>query len=103
MRGSKPGERRGGRPKGGRNKATKDIQEAARVYTVEALETLASVMRKSESDQARVLAADKLLDRGHGKAKQVLSGDAANPLHMLIGFKDAVRVKLARLANQASD
>lgn len=60
---------------------------AARVYTTEALETLAEVMRKGESDAARVAAADKLLDRGHGKAPQPQTGEGGKGpvavLHMI--------------------
>ncbi len=44
--------------------------EAAQVYTADALIVLASIMHSSDSDAARVAAADKLLDRGHGKPKQ---------------------------------
>lgn len=80
MRGSKPGERRGGRKKGTPNKATADLKAAARVYTAEALKTLASVMRASESDAARVGAAKELLDRGHGKAAQPITGEDGGPL-----------------------
>lgn len=65
-----------GRPKGSLNKATADVKAAAQVYTTEALETLAEVLRKSESDAARVAAAKELLDRGHGKARQALDVDA---------------------------
>ena len=53
-----------GRPKGVPNKATADVKAAAQKYTTDALETLASIMAKSESDAARVAAANALLDRG---------------------------------------
>lgn len=48
---------------------------AAQVYTTEALETLARIMRSGESEAAIVAAADKLLDRGHGKAPQPQTGE----------------------------
>lgn len=73
MRGSKPGERRGGRQKGTPNKATRDLKELAREYTAEALTTLEEVMKASESDAARVAAAKELLDRGYGKAAQTVN------------------------------
>ncbi len=64
-----------GRPKGVPNKATKSLKELARVYTADALTTLAKIMMTSESDTARVSAANALLDRGYGKPSTVLAGD----------------------------
>ena len=69
-RGSKPGERRGGRRKGSRNKIGADVRAAAQQYTAEAVKTLAEIMTNSDSDAARVAATRELLDRGHGKAVQ---------------------------------
>jgi hypothetical protein len=74
-RGSKPGEHRGGRVKGTPNKATSELKDLAREYTAQALETLVGVMTGSESDAARVSAAKEVLDRGYGKASQVISGN----------------------------
>lgn len=68
--GKRPG---AGRPKGALSKATADVKIAAQKYTTEAVDTLAQIMRSGESEQARVQAADKLLDRGHGKAAQSMS------------------------------
>jgi hypothetical protein len=64
-----------GRPKGSMNKATADVKAAAQAFTAEAVETLASIMRASESDAARVAAANAILDRGHGKPKQSIDAD----------------------------
>ncbi len=47
----------------------------AQVYTQEALDTLAKIMRKSESDAARVASIKELLERGHGKAAQPQTGE----------------------------
>lgn len=74
-RGSKPGERRGGRAKGQPNNATKTLKELAREYTADALEALVKVLRESDSDAARVSAANAILDRGYGKPSTVLAGD----------------------------
>ena len=53
-----------------------DIRSYARKFTVEALETLAHVMRQPNSPPAaRVLAANSLLDRGWGKAAQLVAVD----------------------------
>ena len=79
-RGSKPGERRGGRVKGVPNKATASLKEIARQYTTEAVEALVAVLR-DETGAAKVAAAREILDRGYGKASQVLSGDEdGNPI-----------------------
>jgi hypothetical protein len=78
-RGSKPGERRGGRQKNTPNKATASIREIARQYTDEAILTLAEVMRDEEQPApARVSAANALLDRGYGKPSTVLSDEDGN-------------------------
>lgn len=62
--------------------------EAAKVFTTEALETLAAVMRSGESDAARVAAADKLLDRGHGKAPQPQTGEGGKgPIALAISWQ----------------
>lgn len=75
-RGSKPGERRGGRKKGTPNKVTASIRDAAREYTDQALATLVSVMQDKEAPHAaKVSAANSVLDRGYGKASTVISGD----------------------------
>ena len=74
-RGSKPGERRGGRVKGQPNKVQALLKDMAREYTTEALEALVGVLRTSPSDAAKVAAANAILDRGYGKPSQVLNGD----------------------------
>lgn len=79
------GKREGaGRPAGAVNKATDDIKVLARQYTAEALEALVAVVRESESDAARVSAANALLDRGYGKPSQVLSGDENGGPHRFV-------------------
>ena len=64
-----------GRKKGDVNIATKTLKERARLYSEKALQTLVDVCLSSESDAARVSAANSLLDRGYGKAATVLAGD----------------------------
>src|SRR5690349_7990017 len=64
-----------GRKKGSLNRATEEqkatIEQLARSYAPEALETLARVMRDGQSEAARVAAANSLLDRGYGKPRQL--------------------------------
>lgn len=76
-RGSKPGERRGGRVKGVPNKATATIREIAREYTPQAIQTLVNVMAGGEGvpAAAQVAAAKEILDRAYGKAATVVQGD----------------------------
>lgn len=75
-RGSKPGERRGGRKPGVPNKATASLKDVARQYTDDAIATLRTIMQDTQAPHAaRVSAANSILDRGYGKPSQVLSGD----------------------------
>ena len=61
---------------GGRPAILGELREAARGYSQEALEVLASVMRDTEAPPAaRVTAARELLDRGFGKAAQSVEMD----------------------------
>ena len=56
---------------GGRSKALKGLEEAARAHSSKAISTLASVMvDRKQPAQARIAAAVALLDRGHGKPTQ---------------------------------
>jgi len=75
-RGSKPGERRGGRKPGQPNKATADIKAAAQEYSAQALGVLVDVAMNGDSASARVSAANAILDRAHGKPTQAVEMDA---------------------------
>ncbi len=46
-----------------------DVRALAQRYTRRALKTLAAIMEQGASEQACIAAADKLLDRAHGKPK----------------------------------
>lgn len=88
-RGSKPGERRGGRKPGTPNKATASIRDIAREYTGEAVKALVDVLRDEQQPaSARVSAASAILDRGFGKPTTVLAGDedggAIQAVHKII-------------------
>lgn len=72
---------------GGRPKAVKAVEEAARQYTELAIETLAEVARdKGQPAAARVSASSALLDRAWGKPKQAMehTGADGEPLPMSI-------------------
>ena len=54
---------------GGRPKAAHSIQDLARKHTIEALDVLVQIMLNEKAPpNARVAAANTLLDRGYGKA-----------------------------------
>jgi hypothetical protein len=58
---------------GGRPKAIVEVAAAARERTLEAIETLTSIMRSPKATPAaRVSAATALLDRGWGRAPQTI-------------------------------
>lgn len=69
------GRKTGGRQRGTLNKATADVKAAAQVYSPEAVQVLAAIMRKGKSEQARIAAAKELLDRAHGKSTQHIETD----------------------------
>lgn len=57
-----------GRKKGTQNRATIELKQLAGAYTEEAVQVFVDVMRDAaEPGSVRVAAADKLLDRAHGR------------------------------------
>lgn len=64
-----------GRPPGAPNKVTNEVRELAQQYTEAALAVLVQIATAGESEAARVSAANAILDRGHGKPTQPISGD----------------------------
>ena len=67
-----------GNPKG-RSKATTDtaaeIQALAAQHCCEAIKSLVHIMKEGTPDSARVMAADKILDRACGRAPQSFAGE----------------------------
>jgi hypothetical protein len=59
----------GGFPKG-RRAQLEACEAAAREHSSEAIETLVTLMRHSLDDRVRLLAADKLLERGFGRPNE---------------------------------
>jgi hypothetical protein len=64
----------GGRRKGTPNKVTAELRGVVQQYTLAALEGLAQIARTSESDAAKVAAWKAILDRGHGRPAQAITG-----------------------------
>ncbi|MER8806042.1 hypothetical protein NKH65_03925 [Mesorhizobium australicum] len=67
--GKRPG---AGRKKGKVSEAKRAISDMAKVHAEAALETLAEIASKGESDSARVSAANAILDRAYGKPPQAV-------------------------------
>jgi hypothetical protein len=65
-----------GNPKG-RPSIKGEVETLARTYTIEALETLADLMRNGTSDNVRMAAANALLNRGWGLPRQAIDGSLA--------------------------
>ena len=65
-------------------KATPDLRSLARAHTELSVQTLAGIARNGTSEQARILAAQALLDRGWGKAPQVHSSDDGGSITVVI-------------------
>jgi hypothetical protein len=65
-------------------KAPADLRSLARAHTELSVQTLAGIARNSTSDQARVSAAQALLDRGWGKAIQPHTGEESGEIRVVI-------------------
>jgi hypothetical protein len=99
-RGSKPGERRGGRQKGTPNKTTAEIKALAFQHCPAAIRKFVKLMNHGETEDIQLRAGKELLDRGIGKAVQQtnLAGHDGGPLD-LTGLDDAaLDAAIARLA-----
>jgi hypothetical protein len=60
---------------GGRPKAQRDVMELARRHGPEAILAMVEIARSSPDDKARIMAWDKILDRGYGKPTQHIDAD----------------------------
>lgn len=71
--GKRPGS---GRKAGTPNRITIELKQLANEYTEEAIQVFVDVMRNPETPAAvKIAAADKLLDRGHGRPAQSVEID----------------------------
>ena len=69
---------------GGRPQVIKEVRDLARAYTVEAIETLNSIMLdKKAPAAARIAAAQAILDRGYGKPSQYMNMEESRPIAIL--------------------
>ena len=68
--GGRPG---AGRPPGAANKITASVREAAQVFSDEAVNTLAAIMKDQKAPAvARIAACNAILDRAHGRPTQAI-------------------------------
>jgi hypothetical protein len=69
-----------GRPSGVPNKVTASVREAASVFSDEAVQTLAEVMRDDKAPAvARIAASNAILDRAHGRPTQAVEVELSTP------------------------
>lgn len=86
-RGSKPGERRGGRQPGTPNKVTRDVKELAQEYVESSIAGLAEIAQdKGAPHAARVAAHRELLDRACGKPSQTTDLTSSDGSFRPIGY-----------------
>ena len=80
---------------GGRPKDEHRVADLARSYTTEAIETLVDLMRNATEDRVRGTAAQALLDRGWGKARQEIVQDIAGPQESYLDVLQRVSEKIS--------
>lgn len=81
--GSHPGPGPGRKPITTRERMSRaQMERFAREHAATALGALVEIATTGESEAARVTAADKLLDRGYGKAAQPITGEDGGPVQV---------------------
>ncbi len=99
--GKRPG---AGRPPGVPNKVTASVREAAQVFSDEAVNTLAAIMKNDKAPAvARIAASNAILDRAHGRPHQSIEVDggpvvAADPAALIALSEAMERSRMERRA-----
>jgi len=78
-----PKPKRTGRPKGSKNRVTREMREVAQKYTLRATRKLWKLANEGKSEDVQMRACIELLDRAHGKPAQT----------QLVGGADGATVK----------
>ncbi len=87
-----------GTAKGSTAKQITDVRDAARQHTLAAVETLVSVMQDLMAPHsARVAAANRILDRGYGKAVQQIEAEVSVYDSLSFAEKEALLAVLESL------
>lgn len=97
-----------GRKPGAVSKAKRELAEMAKGHAERALSVLAEIMVSSESDAARVSAANSILDRGYGRPFQAVhhSGPGGGPIATVDATKistEALREIMGAVSDQAAE
>lgn len=88
----------------GRPKIQPELREAARAMTPEALQVLRSVMRdKKASATARVMAANGIIDRAHGKPTQHVEAHVDLIDRLSLTEQEALAAALAAIPRDEGD
>lgn len=89
--------RTGGRQKGTPNKITADVRALASQYSDAAIQELARLSTKAESETARVSAIKELLDRAYGKPSQAVehSGPNGSAIKHIVELSDEALTAIA--------
>ena len=73
-------------------KTGEDIKSLCRAHTATAVSTLAGIMRQPKAQvSARIAAAQALLDRGWGRAAQVMAAEEGGPPKIIIEYRDPTK------------
>src|SRR5262245_38858997 len=87
-----------GRKKGSKNKLGRDVRELAQMHTPVAISVLFDVMSDNQAPPAaRVMAANAVLNRGHGKATQAITAPEAPVQVNLDIVRQQIAAKLERI------
>jgi len=78
----------------------RELREAAREFSSDALDALVKICRSGHSESARVAAANALLDRGYGKPVQTIDSTVRRQPGELTGITDA---ELEHIAKSSGD
>jgi hypothetical protein len=75
----------------------RELREAAREFTDDALQALVSICKNGKTESARVAAANALLDRGYGKPAQTIDSTTRTQQGAdLSGLSDVELERIAR-------
>ena len=74
----------------------RELREAAREFSSDALDALVKICRSGHSESARVAAANALLDRGYGKPVQTIDSTVRRQPGELTGITDAELEHIAK-------
>ena len=98
-RGSKPGEHRGGRKKGGVNKTTADLRAVMQKHAEKVVPELVRLATEAESEQVRCRAIETIFERAYGKAPQAITGIDGGPIQLVSKIQRDAAVRAANRAD----